>query len=200
MKASVRKAATLRRPAAPRNNDRRVLGPHPRRRFLRLVAGTAALLPASRIGWAQAYPTRPVRIIVGFAPGGGTDVLARVIGQWLSERLGQPFLIENRTGAASNIAAEAVIKARADGYTILMCGMTNAINETLYDKLNFTFQRDIAPVAGVMRAPQVIDVNSSSPVKTLPEFIAYAKANPGKLIMGQAASEPRNTQPESCSR
>jgi tripartite-type tricarboxylate transporter receptor subunit TctC len=141
---------------------------------------------ASRFALAQAYPTRPVRIIVGFAPGGGTDVLARVIGQWLSERLGKPFLIENRTGAASNIAAEAVIKARADGYTILMCGMTNAINDTLYDKLNFTFHRDIAPVAGVMRAPQVIDVNSSSPVKTLPEFIAYAKANPGELIMGSA--------------
>ena len=156
----------------------------PRRNFLHLAAGAATMPLASRFALAQAYPTRPVRIIVGFAPGGGTDVLARVIGQWLSERFGQPFLIENRTGAASNIAAEAVIKARADGYTILMCGMTNAINDTLYDKLNFTFHRDIAPVAGVMRAPQVIDVNSSSPVKTLPEFIAYAKANPGKLIMG----------------
>src|SRR6516225_1895932 len=155
-----------------------------RRQFLHLSAGAATMPLASRFALAQAYPTRPVRIIVGFAPGGGTDVLARVIGQWLSERLGQPFLIENRTGAASNIAAEAVIKARADGYTILMCGMTNAINDTLYDKLNFTFHRDIAPVAGVMRAPQVIDVNSSSPIKTLPEFIAYAKANPGKLIMG----------------
>jgi tripartite-type tricarboxylate transporter receptor subunit TctC len=158
----------------------------PRRRFLHFAAGAAALPVVSRIAQAQAYPSRPVRIIVGFAPGGGTDVLARIIGQWLSERLGQPFLIENRTGAGSNIGAEAAIKARADGYTILMCTTTNAVNETLYDKLNFTFHRDIAPVAGVMRAPQVIDVNSSSPLKTLPEFVAYAKANPGKLIMGSA--------------
>ena len=155
-----------------------------RRQSLHLATTAAALPVLSRIAQAQAYPTRPVRIIVGFAPGGGTDVLARIIGQWLSERLGQPFLIENRTGAGSNIGAEAAIKARADGYTILMCTTTNAVNETLYDKLNFTFHRDIAPVAGVMRAPQVIDVNSSSAIKTLREFIAYAKANPGNLIMG----------------
>ena len=158
----------------------------PRRRFLHLAAGAAALSAVSRFAWAQSYPSRPVRIIVGAAPSGAFDIMARLIGQWLSERLGQPFLVENRTGAASNIAAEVVIKARADGYTILMCTTTNAVNETLYDKLDFTFHRDIAPVAAVMRAPQVIDVNSSSPVKTLPEFIVYAKANPGKLIMGSA--------------
>src|SRR6516225_5095240 len=157
-----------------------------RRQFLHLSAGAATMPLASRFALAQAYPSRPVRIIVGFAPGGGTDVLARIIGQWLAKPLGQPFLIENRTGAGSSIGAEAAIKARADGYTILMCTTTNAVNETLYDKLNFTFHRDIAPVAAVMRAPQVIDVNSSSPVKTLPEFIVYAKANPGKLIMGSA--------------
>jgi tripartite-type tricarboxylate transporter receptor subunit TctC len=154
-----------------------------RRQFLHLAAGAAALPTVSRIAEAQTYPTRPVRIIVGFAAGGGTDVLARLIGQWLSERLGQPFLIENRTGAGSNIAADAVVNARPDGYTLLMASSTNAINTTLYDKLNFTFYRDIAPVAGVMSAPQVIDVNPSSPVKTLPEFIAYAKANPGMINM-----------------
>jgi tripartite-type tricarboxylate transporter receptor subunit TctC len=125
-----------------------------------------------------------VLIVVGFAAGGGTDILARLIGQWLSERLGQPFLIENRTGAGSNIAAGAVVNARPDGYTLLMAGQTNPVNTTLYDKLNFTFHRDIAPVAGVMRVPQVIDVNPSSPIKTLPEFIAYAKANPGRINFG----------------
>jgi tripartite-type tricarboxylate transporter receptor subunit TctC len=155
-----------------------------RRQFLHLAAGAAALPAVSPVVWAQTYPTKPVLIVVGFAAGGGTDILARLIGQWLSERLGQPFLIENRAGAGSNIAAGAVVNARPDGYTLLMAGQTNSVNTTLYDKLNFTFHRHIAPVAGVMRVPQVIDVNPSSPIKTLPEFIAYAKANPGRINFG----------------
>jgi tripartite-type tricarboxylate transporter receptor subunit TctC len=126
----------------------------PRRRFLQLAAGAAALPAVSRIVQAQTYPARPVLIVVGFAAGGGTDILARLIGQWLSERLGQPFLIENRTGAGSNIAAGAVVNARPDGYTLLMASQSNPVNTTLYDKLNFTFHRDIAPVAGVMRVPR----------------------------------------------
>jgi tripartite-type tricarboxylate transporter receptor subunit TctC len=156
----------------------------PRRRFLHLAAGAVALPAVSRLARAQAYPARPVRLIVGFAPGGGTDTVARLMGQWLSERLAQPFLIENRTGAGSNIAAEAAVNAPADGYTLLVGGTTNAVNTTLYDKLNFIFHRDIAPVAGIMSAPLVIDVNPLLPVKTVPEFIAYARANPGKLNMG----------------
>ena len=156
----------------------------PRRRFLHLAAGAAALPAVSRIARAQVYPMRPVRLIVGFAPGGGTDTVARLMGQWLSERLAQPFLIENRTGAGSNIAAEAVVNAPPDGYTLLMGGTTNVVNTTLYDKLNFVFHRDIAPVAGIISAPMVIDVNPSVPVKTVPEFIAYAQANPGRLNMG----------------
>jgi tripartite-type tricarboxylate transporter receptor subunit TctC len=157
-----------------------------RRQFLSLAAGAAAVSSVSRIAKAQAYPTRPVRLIVGFAPGGGTDTLARLIGQWLSERLGQPFLIENRTGAGSNIAAETVVNAPADGYTLLMTTQTNAINTTLYDKLNFVFHRDIAPVSSIMLVPDTMDVNPLVPVKTVPEFIAHAKANPGKLNMGSA--------------
>ena len=155
-----------------------------RRTFMRLTAGAAALPTTSRIASAQAYPTRPVRIIVGFAAGGMTDVSARLIGQWLSERLKQPFIIENRPGAASNVAAEAAVRASADGYTLLMAGTTNTVNATLYDNLNFNFIRDLAPVAGAMRAPQVLDVNPSVPAKTVPEFIAYAKSNPRKLNMG----------------
>jgi tripartite-type tricarboxylate transporter receptor subunit TctC len=157
----------------------------PRRQFLHLTASAAAALPTvSGIARAQTYPTKPVRIVVGFAPGGATDTLARLIGQWLSERLGQPFLIENRTGAGSNIAAEAVINAPTDGYTLLMTTQTNAINTTLYEKLNFVFHRDIAPVASIMLVPNTMDVNPMVPVSTVPEFIAYAKANPGKLSMG----------------
>jgi tripartite-type tricarboxylate transporter receptor subunit TctC len=156
----------------------------PRRRFLHLAAGAAALPAVSRIARAQVYPMRPVRLIVGFAPGGGTDTVARLMGQWLSERLAQPFLIENRTGAGSNIAAEAVVNAPPDGYTLLVDGTTNAVNTTLYDKLNFIFHRDIVPVAGIMSAPMTIDVNPLVPVKTVPEFIAYARANPGRLNMG----------------
>jgi tripartite-type tricarboxylate transporter receptor subunit TctC len=154
-----------------------------RRRFLQL-AGAAALPAAARIARAQTYPSRPVRIVVGFAVGGFLDILARLMGQRLSERLGQPVLIENRTGAAGNIATEAVVRAPADGYTLLMCGAVNAVNATLYEKLNFNFIRDIAPVAGIVRVPQVLDVNPSVSARTVGELIAYAKANPGTLNMG----------------
>jgi tripartite-type tricarboxylate transporter receptor subunit TctC len=150
----------------------------PRRRFLHLAAGAAALPAVSR---AQVYPSRPVRIFVGLAPGGTTDTLARLMGQWLSERLGQPFIIENRPGAGGNIATEAVVKAPPDGYTLLMVAPGNTINATLYDKLNFNFLRDIAAVASVARLPNVMEVNPSVPAKTVNEFIAYAKANPGKI-------------------
>jgi tripartite-type tricarboxylate transporter receptor subunit TctC len=153
----------------------------PRRNFLHLAAGAAALPAVSHIAWAQAYPTRPVRIMVGVAPGGSNDILARLMGQWLSERLGQPFIIENRPGGSSNIATEAVVRAPADGYTLLMVNPNNAINATLYDKLNFVFVRDIAPVASFFRGPNVLVVNPSVPAKSVPELIAYAKANPGKL-------------------
>ena len=156
----------------------------PRRQFLHLAAGAAALPAVSRFAWAQTYPSRPVRIIVGFAAGGPNDILARLIGQWLSERLGQPFVIENRPGAGSNIATEAVVRAPPDGYTLLLVGPPNAINATLYDKLNFNFIRDIAPVASIIRGALVMVVHPSVPAKTLPEFIAYAKANPGKLSYG----------------
>jgi tripartite-type tricarboxylate transporter receptor subunit TctC len=158
----------------------------PRRRFLYLAAGAAAIPTLPRIAKAQAYPTRPVRIIVGFAAGGGNDILARLMGQWLSERLGQPVLIENRTGAGGNIATEAVVTAPPDGYTLLQVSATNARNTTLYDKLKFIFHRDIAPVASIMRTANVLDLNPSVPVRTVPEFVAYAKANPGKLNMGSA--------------
>src|SRR5215510_9381402 len=155
----------------------------PRRQFLYLAAGAAALPVASRIAWAQAYPTRPVRIVVGFAPGGPADIVARLIAQWLSERLGQPFVVENRTGAATNIAAEAVVRSPPDGYTLLFVTAANAFNTTLYEKLSFNLSRDIVPVASLFRAPSVLEVNPSVPAKTVPAFIAYAKANPGKLIM-----------------
>jgi tripartite-type tricarboxylate transporter receptor subunit TctC len=153
----------------------------PRRNFLYLAAGAAALPAVSRFAWAQVYPSRPVRIIVGFAPAGSTDIMARLIGQWLSERLGQSFVVENRPGAGTNIATEAVVRAPADGYTLLMVGSANAVNATLYDKLNFNFIRDIAPVAGITVVPNVIVVHPSVPAKTIPELIAYAKANPGKI-------------------
>jgi tripartite-type tricarboxylate transporter receptor subunit TctC len=152
-----------------------------RRTFLHLAAGAAALPAVSRIAWAQTYPSRPVRIVVGFPPGGGTDITARLIGQWLSERLGQPFIIENRPGAGSNIATEAVVRAPADGYTLLLVSTPNAVNATLYEKLNFNFIRDIAPVASIMVVPVVMVVHPSFPATTVPEFIAYAKANPGKI-------------------
>ena len=155
----------------------------PRRRFLHLAASAAALPSASRFACAQAYPARPVRLIVGFAAGGSTDISARLIAQWLTERLGQSFVVENRPGAGSNIGTEAVINAPADGYTLLVGATANAINATLYDKLNFVFLRDIAPVAGLIRVPNVMEVNLSLPARSVPEFIAYAKANPGKLSM-----------------
>jgi tripartite-type tricarboxylate transporter receptor subunit TctC len=160
----------------------------PRRKFLHLVAGAAALPGALCIAKAQAYPTRPVRIMVAFAAGGAQDVLARLIGQWLSERLGQPFVIENRPGGGGNIGAEAVIRAPADGYTLLLVGPPNAINATLYEKLNYNFIRDIAPVAAISREPNVMVVNPSVPAKTVTEFIAYAKANPGTINMGSSGN------------
>jgi tripartite-type tricarboxylate transporter receptor subunit TctC len=158
----------------------------PRRNFLHLAAGAAALPALSRIAQAQNYPTRPVRIVVGYAAGGPADIVARLIAQWLSERLGQPFLVENRTGAATNIATEAVVRAPADGYTLLFVNAANAINTTLYEKLSFNFIRDIAPVANVVRVPNVVAVHPSFPAKTVPELIAYAKANPGKLTMASS--------------
>src|SRR5215510_3792082 len=158
----------------------------PRRTFLHLAAGAPALPVISRAARAQAYPTQPVRIIVGVAPGGPTDILARLLAQWLSERLAQQFLVENRPGAGTNIATEVVVRAPADGYTLLLVGPSSAINATLYDNLNFVFLRDIAPVAGVIRAPFVLEVNPSVPAKTVLEFIAYAKANPGKISMASA--------------
>ena len=152
-----------------------------RRRVLHLAAGAAALPFVSGPTRAQAYPSRPVRIIVGFPPGGPTDTAARPIGQWLSERLGQQFVIENRPGAGSNIGTEAVVRAAPDGYTLLLAYSSNAINATLYDKLNFNFIRDITPVASISRETTIMVVNSSFPAKTVPEFTAYAKANPGKI-------------------
>jgi tripartite-type tricarboxylate transporter receptor subunit TctC len=160
----------------------------PRRQFLHLAAGAAALSAVSRIAGAQAYPARPVRMVAPFAAGSLSDILARPIGQWLSERLGQPFIIENRPGAGGNIGTEAVVKAPPDGHTLLVIAASNAINATLYEKLNFNFINDIAPVAGVMRLPSVVVVHPSVPAKTIPEFIAYAKANPGKLSMASAGT------------
>ena len=151
-----------------------------------MAASGAALLLVSRIARAQSYPTRPVRLMVGFPPGGGVDITARPVGQWLSERLGQPFVIENRPGAGGNIATEAVVRALPDGYTLLLATAANAINASLYGKLNFDFTRDILPAAGIMRVPLVMEVNPSFPATTVPEFIAYAKANPGKINMASA--------------
>jgi tripartite-type tricarboxylate transporter receptor subunit TctC len=159
-----------------------------RRKFLYLAAGAAALPVSARTASAQAYPARPVRIIVGFGPGGAPDIVSRLLGQWLSERLGQQFLVEVRSGAGSNIATEAVVKSPPDGYTLLMGGLPNAINATLYDKLNFNFIRDIAPVVGVVNTVNLLLVNPSVEANTVPELIAYAKANPGKLNMASAGS------------
>jgi tripartite-type tricarboxylate transporter receptor subunit TctC len=159
--------------------------PH-RRQFLHLAAGAAALPAVSPFAWAQAYPPRPVRLIVPFGSAGATDITARLIGQWLSERLGQQFTIENRPGAGGNIGTDAVVRASPDGYTLLLVNNTNAINATLYDRLNFDFLRDILPVAGIVRFPLVIVVNPSVPAKTVPEFIAYAKSNPGKINMASS--------------
>src|SRR5664279_1869108 len=157
-----------------------------RRQFLQLAAG-AAVLPAVSAR-AETYPTRPIRLIIGYTPGGSADLTARLMGQWLSERLGQPFVIENRPGGGTNIATEAVVRAAPDGYTLLLVAPANAINATLYEKLNFNFLRDIDPIAGIIRFPNVVAVNPQVPVKTIPELIAYAKANPGKLNMSSSGN------------
>jgi tripartite-type tricarboxylate transporter receptor subunit TctC len=158
----------------------------PRRRFLHLTAGAATLPGVLRSACAQTYPTRPVHIIVGFAPGGGTDIAARLMASWLSSRLGQQVVVENRPGAGTNIATEAVVRAPADGYTLLLAGLSNAINATLYDNLKFTFVRDIAPVAGIARDAFLVAVNPSVPATALPELITYARANPGTINMASA--------------
>jgi tripartite-type tricarboxylate transporter receptor subunit TctC len=160
----------------------------PRRQFLHLAAGAATLPTVSRMAKAQAYPSRPVRIIVGYPPGGANSTVARLVAQWLQDRLGQPFTVENRPGAANNLATEAVVRAPGDGYTLLLADSANAINATLYDKLNFNFIRDIAPVASIMAVPLVFEVNPSVPARTVPEFIAYAKAHPGKINMASGGS------------
>src|SRR4051794_24284212 len=159
-----------------------------RRQFLQLAAGAAVLPGLSIKAKAQAYPSRPIRLIIGYTPGGSADLTARLMGQWLSERLGQPFVIENRPGGGTNIATEAVVRAPSDGYTLLLAAPANAINATLYDKLNFNFLRDVEPVAGIIRFPNVVVVNPQVPVKTIPELIAYAKANPGKLNMASSGN------------
>lgn len=159
-----------------------------RRRLLRLVAGAAAVPSIPPIAWPQAYPARPVRIIVGYAAGGGVDIIARLTGQWLSERLGQQFLIENRAGAATNIGTEAVIHSAPDGYTLLLVNAANAINATLYEGLNFVFLRDIVAVGGIIRVPLVVVVNPSLPARSIAEFIAYANANPGRINMASGGA------------
>jgi tripartite-type tricarboxylate transporter receptor subunit TctC len=189
MKSS-RQTATPQHRSRPRGNDRPhpktpSSGQHPRRRFLGLAAGAAVLPAISRKAWSQTYPVKPVRIIVTAAAGGGADIVARVLGQWLSERIGQPFVVENRPGAGGNIGTEAVVRAPADGYTLLLVTPSNVINATLYERLNFNFIRDIEPVAGLWRDPVVMEVNPSVPAKTVPEFIAYAKANPGNIGTGK---------------
>ena len=160
----------------------------PRRRFLHLAAGAAALPAVSRVARAQAYPSRPVRIIVGFPAGGPNDFHARLMGQWLSEQLGQQFIVENRPGAGGNTGTEAVVRAAPDGYTLLLASSSDAINATLYDRLPFNFLRDITPVADIVRNRLVVEVNPSFPAKTIPELIAYAKANPGKIDMASGGN------------
>jgi len=160
----------------------------PRRQFLQLAAGAVALPALPRLASANTYPSRPVQIIVGNAPGGGTDINARLMGQWLSERLGQPFVIVNHPGAGGNVGTETAVHAPPDGYTLLLTSLANATNATLYDKLNYNFIRDIAPIAGIIRVPNVMEVNPAVPANTVPEFIAYAKANPGKINMATAGN------------
>jgi tripartite-type tricarboxylate transporter receptor subunit TctC len=159
-----------------------------RRHFLHLTAGVSAFPALSRVARAQTYPTQPLRLILGYPPGGSADITARLTGQWLSERLGQPVIIESRPGAATNLATEAVVRAAPDGYTLLLIAPANAINATLYDKLNFNFLRDIEPIAGIIRFPNVVVVNPSLPIKSIPELIAYAKVNPGKLNMASSGN------------
>jgi tripartite-type tricarboxylate transporter receptor subunit TctC len=160
----------------------------PRRQFLHLGAAAAVLPAISRIAHAQSYPSRPVHLIIGYPPGSGPDIQARLVAQWLSERLGQPFVIDNRPGAGSNIGTEAVVRAPPDGYTLLAVASANASNAALYDKLSFNFIRDIVPVAGTIRAPFIMEVHPSVPAQTIPEFIAYAKANPGKINMASSGN------------
>jgi tripartite-type tricarboxylate transporter receptor subunit TctC len=160
----------------------------PRRKFLRLAASAATLTAAPHFARAQTYPTRPLHIVAGAPPGGATDILARLMGQWLSERLGQAVIVDNKPGAGTNIGTEAVVRAPADGYTLLLVAPTAAVNTTLYDNLGFDFTRDIAPVAGIMRVPQVMEVGPAVPANTVPEFMAYAKANPGKINMASAGN------------
>jgi tripartite-type tricarboxylate transporter receptor subunit TctC len=160
----------------------------PRRQFLYLAGGASALPTMSRIGWTEAYPSRPVRLVTGFAAAGGSDVVARLIGQWLSDRLGQSFIIENRPGAGGNIGTESVVRAPPDGYTLLLVTFANVVNASLYKKLNFNFIRDISPVAGLMRVPDLMAIHPSVPARTVPEFIAYAKANAGKITMASAGN------------
>ena len=191
MKASARKSTIPPRAQVARNQQHRrrpipTTAHNPRRRFLTLAAGAAALPAMSRFAGAQAYPARPVRIIVPFPPAGTNDIAARLIGQWLSERLGQQFIVDNRPGAGTNIGTEAAARAPADGYTLLIAAPPSAINATLYEKMNFNFLRDLIPVASVLRAPYVMEINPSLSAKTVPEFIAYAKANPGKISMASA--------------
>src|SRR5215471_2268905 len=157
-----------------------------RRRLLCLAAGAAVVPAGSHRARAQGYPTRPAHIMVGFSAGSAYDILARLLGQWLSERLGQPFVVENRPGADGNFAAQAVVRARPDGYTLLITGSSDAVNATLYGNLNFKFTRDITPVAGIGRAPNVLVVHPSFPARTIPEFIAHAKANPGRISMASS--------------
>jgi tripartite-type tricarboxylate transporter receptor subunit TctC len=201
MKTSLRPAApSPQRRSRPRVNDRpypktRPSGQHPRRRFLALTAGVVALPAASRIVWAQTYPSRPVRIIVGYPAGGGADIIARLMGQWLSERLGQPFIIENRPGASGTIAADSAVRAAPDGYTLLLTGSNDAYNEALYSNLKFNYIRDIAPVASIALTPCVMVVNPLFLAKTVPEFINYAKSNPGKI---NYASGGNGTPPHVC--
>src|SRR6202140_3066751 len=159
-----------------------------RRTFLKLAGGVTAAAAFPRLASADDYPTRPVRIIAGFAAGGGVDITARLIGQWLADRLGQSFVVENRAGAGGNIGTEAVVNAAPDGYTLLLATVPNAVNASLYDKLDFNFIADIAPVAGIIRVPMVILLNPSVPAQTVPEFIAYAKAHPGKVNMASAGN------------
>ena len=172
----------------------------PRRQFLRLAATATALPTLMRTAAAQSWPARPVRLVVGFTPGGPADILARLLAPWLSERLGQQFIIENRPGAGSNIATEAVVRSQPDGYTILIATTVNAVNATLYDKLPYHFMRDTAPVAGIIRVPQVIEVHPAVPVNTVAELIAYAKANPGKLNMASAGNGTVQHVAGRCSR
>jgi tripartite-type tricarboxylate transporter receptor subunit TctC len=190
MRSAVRKSdyETPRRRSALSGHERRLVTQHPRRRILSLAAGAAALPAMSRMAWAQAYPTRPVRIIVGFPAGGAQDIVARLIGQWLQGRLGQPFIIENRPGANGNIGAQAAANALADGYTLLLVGVNNALNAAIQDKPNFHPIRDIAPVSPISRTPLVMAINPTVPAATVPEFIAYAKANPDKINVASAGN------------